>query len=481
MPIPGPHVHRQLISAYDETAARIERLRSQMGQIEQQRDKLQDDRENTLTKLAEYYLPDLSPESVQKTWVEIRPTMREILLRKEGRVRELREQLQEEDNYRNRLEETLQQVNERLDQAEQRQSEVAAEVEAYLAELPEFVELSNRAAEAEIALQRAEANLDEISQDAARKLPAYNECKLFSYLKDRDFGTREYHHRGMTRPMDRWIAKYIGYNEAKHNYDYLTNTPAAMRKIIAEDRLALGTVLTELQGSRDRAAKKFGLMAQVKAVESLAKERESALAMLETATSDCESTMAELNELENPRCEFYREAIDLFRRMLADTQTSDLRQEARRTPELTDDQIVASLRGIESMLDQNDLSTSRHHDVLRQAQEVHNAVGRLIQRFRASGYDRARCQFSDALDLGVSLDRVRSVQDVDELWASIRRNQGWGPTAVDKITSVATNPMTQVMINAMAHAAAGAMSEHARRAAQRSNRRTNQRTGGRGW
>ncbi|EMI47298.1 hypothetical protein [Rhodopirellula sp. SWK7] len=477
MPIPGPLVYRQLISAYDETAARIERLRGQMGQIEQERDKLEDDRDQTLSKLAEHYLPDLSPESVQQTWVSVRPTMREILLRKENRVRELREELSDEDHLRNRLEEDLQRVNQRLDEAEQKQSEIATQVEEYLAKQPEFVDLSNRAGQAELALQRAESNLDEISQDAARKLPAYNECKLFSYLKDRDFGTPEYTHRGFTRRMDRMVAKYVGYNEAKRNFDYLTNTPAAMRKIIAEDRLALGTVLTELQDSRDRAAKQFGLMAQIQAVESLTKERESALAALDAAATECESTMVELNELEDPRCEYYREAIDLFRRMLADTQSSELRQAARRTPELTDDQIVASLRGIESQIDRNDLTTSRHHDELRQGQEVHQAVGRLTQRFRASGFDRSRCQFSDALDIGASLDRVRSVRDVDELWGAIRRNQSWGPTTMDKITSVATHPMTQVMINAMAHAAAGAMSEHARRA----GRRTGRRPGQRGW
>jgi hypothetical protein len=120
------------------------------------------------------------------------------------------------------------------------------------------------------------------------------------------------------------------------------------------------------------------------------------------------------------------------------------------------------------------LTTSRHHDELQQSQLVHEAVGRLIQRFRASGYDRAHCQFSDALDLIGSIDRIRRPADVDALWDSLRRTQNWGPTTMDKITAVATHPMTQVMVNAMAHAAAGAMSEHARRAGQRTDRR-------RGW
>jgi chromosome segregation ATPase len=474
MPISGPQAHQQLIAAYDQTAAQLERLRGQLGQVEQHRDRLEDDRDQTLTKLAEYYLPDLTTDSIQKTWAGIRPSMHEILLRKEGRLRELKTQLEDENFFRTNLEANLKEINDRLDAAEQRQAEIAGEVEAFLGSQAEFVELSNRAALAEIALQRAQDNLDEVSQDAARKLPAFNECNLFSYLKDRHFGTPQYTSGGFTRRMDRAIAKMVNYSESKRNFDYLTNTPNTMRTIIAEDRGALEIVLDELQQHRDRAAHKFGLITQLNTVEMIVRERETALATLKTQAEACEATQSQLNELENPRCEFYREAVDLFRGMLANTESSELRQEARRTPEITDDQIVASLRGIETQLDQTDLTTSRHHDELQQSQLVHEAVGRLIQRFRASGYDRAHCQFSDALDLIGSIDRIRRPADVDALWDSLRRTQNWGPTTMDKITAVATHPMTQVMVNAMAHAAAGAMSEHARRAGQRTDRR-------RGW
>ena len=45
--------------------------------------------------------------------------------------------------------------------------------------------------------------------------------------------------------------------------------------------------------------------------------------------------------------------------------------------------------------------------------------------------------------------------------------QRWGPSTMDKITQVATHPITQVLINAMAHAAGSAMEAHARRAGER--------------
>jgi hypothetical protein len=340
-----------------------------------------------------------------------------------------------------------------------------------LQENPQFIEFSKHATMAEVALERAEANLDEVSQDAARKLPAYQECKLFNYLKGRHFGTPQYEYRGLNRRMDRWIGKLVDYKQTKHNFDYLTNTPATMRTIIAEDRLALDTVLDELQHHRDEAATRFGLLAQVKVVEATEDERASALDQLSTTSEHCETTQAELNRLEDPRCEFYTEAISIFRSMLSQTESDDLRQEARRTPEITDDQIVASLRGIETQIDQTEISTSRQHEELRLSQEVHEAVGRLTQRFRASGFDRGNCVFSESVDVVGYLDRARNSMDIEELWNALRRAQSRGPTTMDKVTQVATHPMTQVMINAMAHAAAGAMSEHARRAGRRTKSR----------
>lgn len=471
MPIPGPHVHQQLISAYHDAAGKLERLRAELGQIEAQREKLEVDRDYSFTQLAKHYLPDLTPESIERTWVEIRPTMGEILLRKQNRVREYQEDFNDQDRIRTHLETELIGLNAPLDEAERQQQELAAQVEKSLRENAKFIELSHHASMAEVALERAEANLDEISQDAARKLPAYQSCRLFNYLLDRQFGTPQYKYKGINRRMDRWIAKLVDYSQTKRNYDYLSTTPATMRTVIAEDRLALDTVLDELDRHRDEAAERFGLLAQINAVEALRQERESLLVQLDQASRQCETIQDELNRLEDPRGEFHAEAIDVFRKMLAQSTSDDLRQEARRTPEITDDQIVASLRGIETKMSQTDLTTSECNDELRSGQEVYEAVGRLTQRFRASGFDRSNCQFSDTLDVAGYVDHARNAADIEDLWQSIRRSQGWGPTAMDKITSVATHPMSQVMINAMTHAAAGAQSNYARRAGQRGSRK----------
>ena len=117
-------------------------------------------------------------------------------------------------------------VNEELDAEIEERDRIAHEVEKQLREDAEFVQLSDRAAIAEAALERAESNLDEVEQDAAKKLPAYDNSKLFRYLQDRGFNTDQYTKRGFSRRMDRILAKFIGF---KHCLLYTSPSPRDQR------------------------------------------------------------------------------------------------------------------------------------------------------------------------------------------------------------------------------------------------------------
>ena len=471
MPISGPVVHRQLMTGYTEAQSRLEKARSTVSEVKEKRDDLDDDRGEALVDLAEHYLPELTRDAIRTTWVEIRSTVSQILLRKDGHRNQLRETLDRYNLGREHEDSKLLKFTEELDEALEAQHEVASVVEKVLQEDNEFVGLSDRAAMAEAALERAEANLSEIEQDAARKIPAYDNSKLFRYLYDRGFGTQDYTKRGFTRRMDRSLAKYIGYAKARQGYEWLKNTPEQMRKIIAQDRQSFDTVMTELERRRDEVAAEHGLPAKIHAAEAYDAKRKMQLDLLDKLRADTDGVEHELTELEDNRGPYYREAITVFRDMLERMGTSDLNRRARNTPEITDDQIVAQLAGVESEIENLEDSARRRREDLHDYQEYLDAVGRLLQRFRASKFDSARSQFTAELDVVEEMHRGRSERDAEDLWDRIRRAQRWGPTAVEKITKVASHPLTQVLINAMAHAAGGALQGHARRAGHRRSRR----------
>ncbi|WP_149498250.1 coiled-coil domain-containing protein [Roseiconus lacunae] len=466
MPISGPEMHRSLIDGFKRLQNRLESTRQQSVESDDNHGELKDDRSEALLDLARHYLPELSATSIEATWPEVRSSLNSVLMRMQDKRRRCRLESQAVNDRRSIEEDRLIQLNADLDTATEKRDALATDIQRQLAEDETFVELSQRAAAAETALERAEANLNEIEQDAARKLPGFKKSTLFSYLIEQNYGTDRYGSRGFTRRMDRWLAKYIDFSKAKKSYDFLTQTPDQMRSIIANDRAALQTVMEEIEQRHDHVVKKSGLPKTIETVHSLTAERETLLKSLEKTRERSESLEDQLDDLENPQGEFYREAIEVFRRRLAAIKTTDLDSKAKSTVEVTDDQIVARIQGIDASLERLDEEQRRSRKTVRDLQRGLDALGRMMQKFRAAKFDAARSQFLDSFNVGDRIDRVNEADDIDDLWQDLRRAQRWGPSAAQQVGG---NPVTSLLVGAMAEAA-GAMTEQARRAAHRSRR-----------
>lgn len=467
MPISGPVLHRHLMDAYSWAQSQLDSERQQLQFSQSNRASLDANRGNVLVELAEHYLPELSREAIQSTWAEIRSDIMDVLRRKEAHEARLGSEIQQIESRRQSAEQELLDLNAKLDIATQQQLDVSAVVESQLKGDAHFVELSDRAAVAEIALSRAEENLKEIEQDAARKLPAFDNSSLFRYLHDRGFGSDTYTSRGFTRRMDRALARFIKYNDANQSYEFLKQTPVQMRQIIAEDRAALDTVLDELERQRDDVAAQHHLQEIIDESARLTRDREAKLKQIETIRNEQLGLQNELTHQSDKRGAYYHEAIQIFRRMLERIDTRDLQSRASATVELTDDQIVARLSGIEASIDNIEDAEHQRRQKLDGLQVYLEQLGLLIQKFRMSKFDSAQCQFVGSLDIVDELSSVQNAQQMNEVWLKLQRSQQWGPTTMDKIAAVARHPMTQILVNAMAQAAAGYLSNYARNAGRR--------------
>lgn len=466
MPISGPVVHRQLIDAYNNAQARLEQARGPMLSNDD-RENLQDRRGEALVKLAEHYLPQLSREAILSTWPDVRSQLAHVLRRKESHSLDLHNQLDEANQRRHQFEAELISLNNDRDRALDKMQEVADDVEVELQKDPDFVKLADRAALAEAALERAEGNLQEVDQDAARKLPAFEKSDLFQYLRRRNFGTSHYSNRGVTRRIDRWLARYINFREAKQSYDFLKKTSEQMREIIAQDREAFDVVMEELEKHRDRVAGRLKLPEMISAVKEIELHRDANLKKLERAGETTRGIESELVEIESPTGPYYKDAIQVFRQMLEKMDTSELDRRARETPDLTDDQIVARLAGVDAEFDKLKKAAKQRQRTIAHTKAMMDELGKLIGRFRALEFDSSRSQFVGTLNVTELLYQAEDEEDVEEIWETIRSAQRWGPTTIDTLKNVATHPMTQVLLNAMAHAAGSALASHARRAGDR--------------
>lgn len=479
MPVSGPIVHQQLMHAYQEAQHELETARGHVAAAGVELGELAEDRGEAMVNLAQHYLPELTQDAIRKTWAEVQQAVFDVLKRKEQHSQRLAGSLEKLSANRLAAESHLKSSGISLDAATETQGEIANLVSQELSADKGFAELSDRAAQAEAALQRAEANLNEIEHDSNRKLPAYENSPLFMYLQKRSFLTPEYSHRGITRSMDQWLARYIGFREARQGYDFLKTTPKHMQELIAEDRTSLNTVLDELEQQRDSVAAKHGLPVAIQKTTDLTNERQATLAELEKVETDAKSLQSERTQIEDTRGPYYNEAITRFRDMLATADPRALASRAQATPEVEDDQIVAKLQGVAQEIDQLGTQVRQRQNLIEQSTNHLQAIGSLISRFRSAGFDSARAQFNGSDDVTEELSSARDGNgNYEDVWQRLRRSHRSAPSAVDQFTQIATHPMTQVLINAMAHAAAGALQARARQAGERRSSSGSNRGGG---
>ena len=174
-----------------------------------------------------------------------------------------------------------------------------------------------------------------------------------------------------------------------------------------------------------------------------------------------------VSDIEDPRGSHYQKAIELFRETLQEFKVERFKaggQSATRG-DLTDDQIVARLSGVES--DRGDLeqATCRRRDALKQQRKVLEELGRVIQRFRAAHFDSTRSQFLDSLNIAEEFEYTEDAEDARKLWQRIRRAQRWGDH--DSEEDASGSSLKQVLVNAMARAADSDREDQARRAGSR--------------
>lgn len=463
----GPEVHQQLLEAYANVQGYLESERDSILDAKVRRDELSDDRNEALDSLSQHYLPELTENAIAQTWSEMRDEIRQVLHRKQEHLERVESDLSELNRRRESLDEELIQISDLLDRARREQDRITTVVEQQLREDQAFVELSNRAALAEAALERAEANLHEIDQESSRKLPAYDESSLFRYLYDRGYGTQQYQSRGFTRRMDRWLAGYIGFLKARQSYEFLLKTPDQMRHIIAEDRQALDTVMADLEQRRDRVAENNGLPGAMEHTAEIKQKRQKQLQVLDVILEQLNEKNSERTDITDVRGSYYQRAIELFRKVLDGREVSELRQRAEKTEEITDDKIVARLIGVDVEIEELDQVARRQRERLDEIQAFLEGLGRVIQRFRAAQFDSTRSSFLNTLNIDQEVARAHEEGDVDGLWKRIRRAQRWGAIESEDDNAASSNPMQRILVNAMSSAAGDERSESARRAGNR--------------
>lgn len=294
-----------------------------------------------------------------------------------------------------------------LEKVEDKIEALSDQVDARLASDAAHVDLV-AAAEATAATAEAAAKkADQAETDRAEKSTAYQNDRLFMYLWNREFGTPQYGHGGLTRTLDRWVSNLIGFLEARPSYVLLNEIPD--RLLTHADRLADAAVeagdaivqsanrtLAELAGE-DLAERAVALADGIAA-------QEEAMAPVEEELATLDARAASFAAGED---DSFKQATEALTRSIAADNIRALQVEAERTPAPEDERFVERLSRARAELDRLTPDARSLREEVAEIAKRREDLLQIARDFRRRGWEHRghSFQFGDLMT-GFMLGRI---------------------------------------------------------------------------
>jgi hypothetical protein len=474
MPTEGTELFEALQAELRAAGNEVDQCQSDVQALEGQTRELLDLRGKALLDLAEHFLPTISRPAIAATFEGIRADLLAILARKEKRQKELEAENSTctEDTHHREAE--IDDVTKRLNVKVAERERLEVQVADVLKQNADFQERSKLAIQAEERLHQNEQRVTQMQQEAAEKLPHYEQSRLFRYLYERGYGTPEYNCRGLILELDRWVARSIRFNEARAGYDFLKKTPELVAAEVDRRRTQFNELMHQVEAIEHAESDKAGLTAVLKEGEELGDRRDALVQELEQLRQKAQRLKDEMSGLDQQQNAFYKEALERFSSFLGKTRMALLEQRARQSPEPDDDAIVSQIGALDRQLDELKPRLASLADHRRAADRVREGFDQIVRRYRRSNFDSRRSFFDDRLKPRRSLEAFRSGEiDAESLWSALRSSQQFRPHWVETTTGSAgdmmASPTGRVILGAFFDLANQAMRDAAVRGVQRRN------------
>ena len=188
--------------------------------------------------------------------------------------------------------------------------------------------------EAEAVVDRAERKRELAAEDEAEKGAPYRNDKLFWYLWERQYGTKDYRGGSIARMLDGWVARLCDYRDAALNYKRLTEIPIRLAGHVANLEDKAESERAALEALEEKALKREGAD-ELREASISGQSRLDELDARITATE--EAHMAALDaqaETAGASDGAYQKALQVLTETLQDEDFSDLRWLASQTASL---------------------------------------------------------------------------------------------------------------------------------------------------
>jgi hypothetical protein len=308
-----------------------------------------------------------------------------------------------------------------VEAAEQRTRAQLADDAAYTAQ-------AERVRKIDIQAANADEKATQSEQELASKRAAYENNALFMYLWNRGFGTPRYTAFPLFRQLDMWVARLVGYDDARANYSRLQEIPQRLREHatrLGAEADAEEAQLAELWQAARTAA---GIGALDAALESNEAALEAVDARIQEATENRNGLLEEQASYASGEDERTTAAVDLLAEELRRTDLSRLFRDARETLRTEDDQIVSALIARQREVGGLAATRAQLKETLARRLQRLKELADVSSQFKQRRYARSDSVFRDGALLSILLrDLLDGGLARDTFWDQLARQQRWQP------------------------------------------------------
>lgn len=350
------------------------------------------------------------------------------------------------DDYRLRMASTAQRrqaLTKEVASAETDRHGAAAAVETAL----EAVEVLRAAAEAKVQTQprwqagktvldatdavATEAEKKAASSEAelgAKKKP-YDDDPLFIYLWQRRFGTSEYRAGKFARIIDRIVADFIHFSDARPNYAALIEIPLRLREHASARRADFEGKKAALSEIEQGAMVAAGVDAKERALAETRHALAAADDMVEKKRALLKNVDAEHAALLGGGTDpAYNDALATIAASDSNDDLATLYREARRTATGADEAVVQRIEGVDASIAKIEAEIGSLRKSAQDLARRRVEVEQVRDRFRSAGYDHPHTTFGNEMDIADILKRLaEGAVRSGVLWDILR--QGYGMRA----------------------------------------------------
>lgn len=307
----------------------------------------------------------------------------------------------------------------------------AAELEAQkqLEASPAYQQQLQATRAAERVATQAAAKATQSEEELASKGAAYDGDALFTYLWQRQYGTAGYRPGGgpfgpLLRWLDGKVARLIGFDGARANYQRLQELPVRLREHADRVQAQAQQQFEELRRLDEQGRQQGG----VGALEEELRATEAQQAELQRSTEQHaqrnQAALADLEAFAQGSDENYRKAVALLRSELEAAPLQMLRNQALATPSPDDDVIVARLRDQTRERERMAQSAAEMKDSASQHRARLGQLEKLSTDFTRVGMDAPSSGFRDASVINGGLTQfLTGLLTAEALWRLLNQQR----------------------------------------------------------